>query len=655
MTGTLGWLRRQLPGIVALVLVTSVFLIARLPSYSAAQTATMASKFSFKPLSVALPGGYAQHSIRQVNKDYTHIDAWISSVGAAIAMNDLDGDGLSNDLCLVDTRTDQVVVTPTPGARSGRYAPFALSPGALPVNDHMAPMGCVPGDYNEDGRLDLLVYMWGRTPIIYLAKPGAAKLGADAYQPTELVPGKNSTNGRYTGPQWNTNAATVADFDGDGHDDIFIGNYFEDGPVLDPTVSGGVHMNHSMSDAQNGGEDYFFRWTGATTGAQPTATYEKLDNVLPKFASKGWELAAASNDLDGDLLPELYLANDFGPDRMFYNRSTPGHIKLSLVEGVRLPMVPKSKRIGHDSFKGMGVDFGDLNHDGIYDMFVSNITTSWGIEESNFQFVSTAKSQADLRANLRDGVAPWQDKSGPAGTAWSGWGWDVKIEDFNNGGELSIAQATGFIKGQTDRWPQLQELATANDELLQNPFWWPNAQLGDDIGGNQTLHFFVKGPTGRYIDLAPELGLAVPVPTRGIATGDADGDGLLDFAVARQWGEPIFYQNQSPPTGAFLGLRLTHDATPVAGTLPAAGSPVTGAQVCVMTHDGRKFIARVDGSSGHSGRRTTDVHIGLGPNVTGPLMVNLRWRDRTGQIHNQDLELAPGWHSLKLGQQAKEK
>ncbi|OPG11562.1 CRTAC1 family protein [Microbispora sp. GKU 823] len=655
MTATLGWLRRQSAGIVALVLVATAFLIARLPTYSAAQTAETASKYSFEPLSIALPSGYDQKSIRKVNKDYTHIDAWISSVGAAIAMNDLDGDGLSNDLCLVDTRIDQVVVTPTPGEKANRYAPFALNPAPLPVNDHMAPMGCVPGDYNEDGRLDLLVYMWGRTPILYLAKANASGLSAAAYRPVELVPGVNSTNGRYTGPQWNTNAATVADFDGDGHDDIFIGNYFADGPVLDPTVSGGVHMNHSMSNAHNGGEDYFFRFTGAKSGDKPSAAYQKFDDVLPEEVSKGWELGASANDLDGDLLPELYLANDFGPDRLLYNRSTPGNFKFSLVEGVRSPLIPKSKSVGHDSFKGMGVDFGDLNHDGVYDMFVSNITTSWGIEESNFQFIADVKNQSELRDRFREGVAPYVDRSATAQTAWSGWGWDVKIEDFNNSGEPAIAQATGFVKGYTDRWPQLQELATANDELLQNPTWWPNTRAGDDIAGNQALHFFVKGPEGRYINLAPQLGLDVPVPTRGIATGDADGDGRVDFAVARQWDAPIFYRNKSPEQGAFLGLRLTRDEKPADGTLPAAGSPVTGAQVCVMTPDGRTYISRVDGSSGHSGRRSTDVHIGLGANVTGPVKVRLQWRDRTGQVREQDLQLTPGWHSLKLGQQAREK
>ncbi len=416
----------------------------------------------------------------------------------------------------------------------------------------MAPMGCVPGDFNEDGRMDLLVYYWGRTPILYLARTDATGLSAEAYQPVELLPG--SPGGQHTGPLWNTNTVTVDDFDGDGHVDIFVGNYFPHGPVLDDTKSTGVLMNHSMSHAFNGGEDYFFRWTGATAGPDPSVSFELVDNVLPRDASKGWALASGAVDLDGDHLPELYIAHDFGPDRLLYNRSTPGHIDFALVEGVRKALVPKSKRIGVDSFKGMGVDFGDLDGDGLYDIFVSNITTSFGIEESHFTFISSAKDQADLRAQLADGKAPWEDRSASLGLAWSGWGWDAKLADFDNSGDLVVAQATGFVKGQVNRWPQLQELATANDELLTNPRWWPRLKAGDDISGSQTLHFFVKGDDGRYVNLAKQLGLAVPVPTRGIATGDADGDGRLDFAVARQWAEPVFYRNLSPVPGCLPGV-----------------------------------------------------------------------------------------------------
>lgn len=59
-------------------------------------------------------GGYPQQTVRKVNQKYQDINAWISSVGSGVAMNDLDGDGLPNDLCITDPRIDQVVVTPVP-------------------------------------------------------------------------------------------------------------------------------------------------------------------------------------------------------------------------------------------------------------------------------------------------------------------------------------------------------------------------------------------------------------------------------------------------------------------------------------------------------------------------------------------------------------
>ena len=66
----------------------------------------------------------------------------------------------------------------------------------------------------------------------------------------------------------------------------------------------------------------------------------------------------------------------------------------------------------------------------------------------------------------------------------------------------------------------------------------------------------MRGPDGRFHDIAAQLSLNQPLLSRGIATADVDGDGRLDYAVANQWGTSFFYRNESNNPGAFVGLRL---------------------------------------------------------------------------------------------------
>ncbi|MFC5183304.1 CRTAC1 family protein [Actinomadura harenae] len=655
MSSSISWQRRAIPGVAALALILVMFFVARIPAASGTQ---LADRYRFTEMPIAMPPGYQPtHTVRQVNPKYYHLRSWISSVGAGIALNDLAGKGRDDGMCIVDPRSDQVVVTYAPTApASDRFTPFTLNAAPLPMDAQMAPMGCVPGDLNGDGRMDLLVYYWGRTPVAFMAKANATTLSASAYQPVEVVP-QAATDGGYHGPRWNTNAVNVADLRGTGHPDILLANYFPDSDVLDPHGQPNVVMNSSMSDARNAGGTHALRWVGASSGAQPTVRYTEDANAVPFHSGSGWTLAMSSADLTGDGKPEAYVANDFGKDHLFYNRSTPDRIRFTEATGERSSTTPKSFVLGHDSFKGMGVDFSDLQNHGKFDILVSNITVAWGLEESNFAFMNTSSGNADMAKKLADGTAPFDQKAQQLGFAWRGWGWDVKTGDFLNSGRLDVVQAEGFVKGKINRWPWLQEMAMTNDMVYTNPAMWPNMQPGDDIDGSQPIAFYgKKSDTGSYVNLSKELGLDEPVPSRGIATADTRGSGALDFAIARQWGAPNFYANNAPSLGNHLGLRLYRPATgggkPGTG-LTGPGVPAYGATVQIRLPDGHTQIQQLDGGGGHSGKRSFEVHFGLGT-YNGPVAATVQWSDEQGQLHHQNLQLTPGDHNVFLTSTASE-
>lgn len=612
----------------AIFIIVILYGFARLPSASETERQQLAQQFNFSQL--ALAKVHSNKKFREVNPNLENISGWISAVGASVALNDLDGDGLSNDLCYVEVRTNQVIVAPVPGTKM-RYQSKTLTAAPLQYDNTMAPMGCLPADLNQDGKMDLLVYYWGRPPIAFMQ----AKQSFNFY-PTDIV-----TDGF---ERWFTNAATIADIDGDGHLDIIIANYFQDGAhVLDPNSKIPVEMQHSMSRAYNAGGTYFFLW-------QPDNTFRRINGteVLDKQSNYAWTLALGAADLDGDMLPELYFANDFGPDRLLHNRSTPGNLNFALLEGKRGFTKPASKVVGKDSFKGMGVDFADINGDGWLDIFVSNIAAEYALEESHFLFVSTGEVQL-----MKQGIAPYVDLSEPLGVSRSDWSWDNKFADFNNDGKPEIIQATGFLKGEINRWPELQQIAIGNDELLKYPQYWPRLQYpSDDISGHKPNPFYTRAANGRYINIAAELGLDQLQVSRGIAVADVDGDGDLDFALANQWENSHFYRNNCPNScGNYLGLhirRTTNQQVAVYKGHPTKlSSPAIGAAIKVTLPNKRVLVAQVDGGNGHSGKRSPDLHFGLNK-IDSNLKVELTWRNSQGKVNQEVLSLAPGWHTIEL-------
>jgi len=641
------WLVRYGSRLFALLVVLALYALAQPPAFSDTDRQALATRFRFTAHPLPELAGPAKQEVRPVHPSLRRIEAWISAVGAAAALHDLDGDGLPNDVCYVDTRTNQVIVAPVPGMGE-RYVPFTLD--ATPLNyasETMAPMGCLPGHMTESALADILVYYWGRSPIAFLRK-GSGPLGPAAFVPQEVVPEH---------PRWFTNSAMFADLTGSGHADLVIANYYPDGArILDTRADGTEQMQHSMSRAYNGGGKHFLLWSSAAQGPEPVVQFTEAKVALNNQVAHGWTLGLGAADLNGDQLPELYFANDFGPDQLLLNQSTPGDLRFLPLYGQKMLTSPNSKVLGRDSFKGMGVDFGDIDGNGKLAIVVSNITESYALQESNFLWVDTGEP-----FRIQDQIAPFVDRSEARGLARSGWGWDTKFADFDNSGKLAVVQATGFMSGPVDHWPELQELAMANDELLSDPRIWPRFGPGDGLSAQGHNPFFVQGGDGNYVDIARELGLEPSdrsYVSRGIAIADVDGSGRLSFLVANQWAPSVFYRNESPTKNSFLGLHIRYSVGPAPSVEVAPGRsdkaspsrPAIGASAIVTLPDGRRMAAQVDGGNGHSGKRSPDLHFGLGPLApTTPIKVEIRWRDGAADPRDVTLTLTPGWYTVRLG------
>ena len=144
MSGGIDALRRNAARIVAIVVVSGLYGFSRMPELPAAERQALAERFGFTMMELAEWAEGPVQTRRSVNPSLERHAGWMSAVGAGVALADLDGDGLANDVCHVDPRTDRVTLAPVPGTGS-RFPMVDLEPVGLPYDRAtMAPMGCVP-------------------------------------------------------------------------------------------------------------------------------------------------------------------------------------------------------------------------------------------------------------------------------------------------------------------------------------------------------------------------------------------------------------------------------------------------------------------------------------------------------------------------------
>lgn len=640
------------PRVAAGLIIVALGYMTALPGPSKATLDDLGQTIAFErtPLPETAPAG-AQDYVLDFVEPLRRVDAYLSAfapIGAVFA--DLDGDGLQDEICIADPLRRRTTVLPAPTKRRDRFSAFDLTPEPLLFEPkRMVPTGCLPGDFNEDGRADLLVYFWGRTPIIYLRRAASAERlpTAAAFEAVEAVaiPGV-----------WYTSSIASGDIDGDGHLDLAVANYFADDSQVfsGGPVGGPIEMNDSYGISTNAAENRLLLKTARGDGTAPFRL------ASGGFAAQGgqWTTTVGVADLSGDQLPEVMFVNDHGPDRMLHNRSQKGAPAFVEVFGQRDALTPKSFVVGKDTFHGMGIDFGDLNRDGNVDIFVSNITGDFGLHESHYAWIHSGQNEAFLA-----GRAPFTQRSEEFGLSRSSWAWDARIVDLANDGRPGVIQSLGFLRGKVNRVPEMHEMALGNDFALRYPESWHRLGVDDDVLGQQANALFKwDAPHGRYENVGALAGLNEPGVSRGIAVADTDGDGRLELLFANQRAPATFLRNTARKSGRFLALdvRLAYapaDAGAVhripgiaAERAYVTSRPAVGATVKIGIAGGQKVATVIDGGNGGGGKRYGVAHFGLGDGAADePINVAIDWRDINGQVHHADTAVVPGWHTLWLG------
>ncbi len=347
---------------------------------------------------------------------------------------------------------------------------------------------------------------------------------------------------------WST-AATFTDTDRDGDLDLYVADYVDFTLENHRTCRKGEAglVAYCQPDAYEALPDRFLRNEG---GVFRAATAEVgLDTVAP-----GAGLGAVFADLDEDGWPDLYVANDQDPNHLFLNLGGGVFEDRSLISGAALNDRGEAEA-------GMGVDAGDYDGDGRLDLVVTNFEG-----ESN-----------GLYRNL--GGGSFLDGRYAAGIAQPSvpmLAFGVDLADLDHDADLDLVVAYVHV---------LDNAA----EILPASRYAQRNQLFENLGG------------GRFREVL-DAGLDIVRVSRGLATGDLDGDGDLEIVIVNANDFAEVYENLDGEVASWLLVDL--EAT-------RSGPSGIGGRLTLITA-GRRLVEEVRTASSYLSQNAQSVHFGLG-------------------------------------------
>ncbi len=406
-------------------------------------------------------------------------------------------------------------------------------------------MGVAVADFDNDGRLDLFVTGYGGTALYH-------NLGNCKFEDVTERAGVK-VDGFTTGAAW-------ADYDRDGHVDLFVARY--------------VHVDINKLP-EPGSDQHNCRYKGLLVQCGPWGMEGETDflfhnrgdgtfeDVSKKAGvndpGKRFGMGAVWGDYDNDGWPDLYVANDAGPNFLYHNKHDGTFEEAGLLSGVSLS--GEGQELG-----SMGVDFGDVDHDGLLDITVTNFAEQ---EDDLYHNEGPTQGFVDLG---------WSSKMSQAVYPFVKWG--TGLVDFDNDGWLDVFVASGHV------YPQVDTIVHNSSGYRQPMFLFRNK-------GNRTFED-ITGATG--------LSSAPLACRRGAAFGDVRNDGNIDILVLNV-GEPpsLFVQDVPSPRHRVL-FRLI-------GT--RSNRAAIGARVTISS-GGMTQFNEVRGGGSYLSQNDLRLHFGLG-------------------------------------------